>query len=229
MRYRLQIFLIIVLTSTSFLAQGPESTLIDEFSNPNCEDLWARLDNFFIQLLNNPSLAGTITISGKSGDLRNDLYFESQIKTYFIRRSVSQDRWRIIRTRPEANRTIRFWLTQPGVTPDGVESSEWSLVYPKGTRPFIFAWGDSYADDVCLMADEIALLAQVLKANPNSRINVVLLVRSQREFDRRRKETVQLLVDLHSINRWQFKIFKKLRSKKDVHRFKPNTEYWFVP
>lgn len=223
------LMLFCLLVSGVFLgvAQRSSATLVDEFGNPNCEDLWARLDNFLIQINNNPDLVGTISFSGKVGDLQRDLYYENQMKLYFIRRQIPQSRWRIIRVKPRPSRTIQFWLTQPGETPKGVEFSQWSLVYPDGTKPFVFAWADSYPEDVCLTADEVGLLAEVLKANPDARTNVVLVVRTQQDYERRRKQTLRRLTSNYLIPKRQIRIFKDLRSKR--YGIASDVQYWFVP
>ena len=182
-----------------FAQEKAKAILVDEFGQTSCEEIWVRLDNFLIQLNENPGAIGTAEISGKIGDAHKDLYFESQINMYFLRRKIPRERWSIVRTRPGTERSFRFWLTPTGGDLPKINAAEWSLQYTKETKPFVFGWGESYAEDVCLTADELGNLAQILKANPNARTNVVLVVRSQREYDRRRREVMKQLSEDYSI------------------------------
>lgn len=212
-------------------SQNPEAfQQIDEFQNPNCEDLWARLDNFRIQINNNPDATAIVALSGKNYDLRNDLWYEAMIRTYFMSRKLPAGRWKVLRTQPQAVRKAEFWLTPAGGELPNVQVSDWSLEYSKETKPFIFTFGDSYAveTNVCLYADELALLARVLAANPSARTNVVLKVRSQKEYLRRKASTISTLVNDYAIRRHQIKIFKEVTHRPNPYGIHPTVEYWFV-
>ena len=205
---------------------------MDSFQNPNCEDLWARLDNLLVALSKNPDSTATFALSGKTGELRNDLWIENMIRGYFrSMKNIPADRWKIVRTGPAAARRIELWITPPGAIPPEIERADWSLLYAKTTKPFIFAYSPDHMEDVtvCLPSDQLRLLAVVLSANPTARTNVVLIVRSQKEFVRRMLHTSADLVDDYGIQRKQIKIFEKVTRKKDPYNIEPDVEYWFVP
>lgn len=220
-----------VFVAGGFVQGQTKSSLIDEFQNPSCEDIWARLDGFLIQLNNNPDAKGTIAISGKSNDLRDDLYYDAMIRGYFLKRKVPASRWKIVRTPLERDRQVKFWLTAPGSMPPEIQVAEWSLEYSPEVKPFIFTWGENYMVEVtvCLYVDELALLARVLKANPEAKTNVVLKVRSRYEFTRRKRRSIAALVNDYSIRRSQIRIFKKSGFKGDRYGIEPNAEYWLIP
>ena len=133
--------------------------------------------------------------------------------------------------RPEAKRKVELWITPAGAERPKIDSAEWSLIYPKGTKPFIFAYDPDHSEevDVCLASDQTGLLAEVLKANPSARTNIVLKVRSQNEFARRKRQTISELVNHYEISVQQIKIFKQIAHKPDRYHIEPDTEYWLVP
>ena len=105
------------------------------------------------------------------------------------------------------------------------------MIYPSGTKPFLFTEGESYSVElgVCLDVDEVALLAKALEFNPAARVNVVLIVRSNREYLRRKEKTTKELVDAYSISRSRIRMFRKLASKPNPYGIYPTTEYWLIP
>lgn len=208
----------------------PSSVLIDEWQNGNCEIIWARLDILAVQMNADPTATGTVSISGATNDIRDNLYYEAMIVGYFADRRMS-DRVNIIRTSLEAKRQFRLWLTPANAEPPIVHSADWPLEYPENAKPFIFTYGENYmvTVSVCLYVDEVALLAKVLKANPNARTNVVLKVGSDKEFVRRKRKMIEGLTTDYAIPRSQIRIFKQSGFKRDPRGIDSNTEYWLVP
>ena len=143
--FSLSLFLVLASVSP---AQSRNSFLVDKFQNPSCEDLWARLDGFLIQLHNDPEAIATVAVSGKVGQLRDDLWTEDMIRRYFLSRNVPSHKWKLVRTRPETERRIEFWLTPAGAEAPRIDIAEWSLEYPRKTKPFIFASYPNYAQEV---------------------------------------------------------------------------------
>ena len=230
MRHVLIICALIVLSANVSSGQAPQSISVDEFSNPNCEDIWARLDNLLVQLDNNPTATATISISAKHGELKGDLYFEAMMRNYLIRRKISRDRFQIIRTHPTAHREIEFWLTPPGATSPKIDRAEWSLEYARDTKPFIFTHGENYAVEigVCINVDELSLLAEVLEANPIARTNVVLDVRNGSQFNSKKRKTLKDLME-YGIAKKRIRFFKRINRKPNPYGIRPTAEYWFAP
>jgi len=197
----------------------------------DCEVLWATLDAFAVEIQRNPTSIATVEISGKADDRRGNFYWDSMIRGYFVRRSIPGEKWRVKRTTLGNERRAKFWLTPVGAPPPKTEGSEWSFRYPAGTKPFIFTNGKSYSVEigVCLDVDEIALLAKALESNPSARVNVVLIVRSAREYQRRKRNVIKTLKDQYSVAPSRIKTFKKISTKPNPYGIEPNVEYWFVP
>jgi hypothetical protein len=206
--------------------------MVDQFADASCEVLWARLDGFREEISNNPDSVATVALSGKIGEIDKDLWIEDMIRGYFLlTHSLSADRWKVVRLRPEAERRIEFWITPVGAEAPKLEAGEWSLQYTKGSKPFLFAYQPDHMEEVsvCLASNRVRLLAQVLSANPNARTNAVLVVRSQKEFVRRSGQTIAELVRDYGIPRKQIKVFKKISRKADPYNIEPDVEYWLVP
>jgi hypothetical protein len=206
--------------------------MVDQFTDASCEVLWARLDGFRSEINNNPNAVATVTLSGKIGEIEKDLWIEDMIRGYFLRTDkLPVERWKVVRLRPDAERRIEFWIIPAGADDPKIETAEWSLVYSKDTKPFLFAYKPDHLEEVsvCLVSNRVRLLAQLLRANPTSRTNVVLIVRSQKEFVRRMRQTIAELVNDYGVSRKQIKIFKKVTRKKAPYNIEPDVEYWFVP
>lgn len=223
---------LLVSTPTLILGQEPQkAVLFDEFGSPDCENLWARLDGVMHELSFKPTSTATVEISGIASDVHVNFYWENMIRGYFIRRNLPQDRWIVRRTALGKERRVRFWITPSGGVLPEIQEAEWDMKYPVGTKPFIFTNGRSYSVEVgvCLDVNEIALLAKALESNPDARINVVLIVGSDRECLRRRRETIKELVEVYSMERSRIRMFKKLSSKPNPYGIHPTAEYWLVP
>jgi hypothetical protein len=221
----------VLIVVSLFSQERTTSMLVDGFQDASCEVLWARLDGFRSALSNDPSAIATIAISGKIGEIQNDLWIEDMIRGYFRMTGISSDKWKIVRTRPQAERRIEFWISPAGAEPPRIEAAEWSLTYQKPAKPFIFAYEPDHMEDVsvCLPSNGLRLLSNVLQASPNARTNVVLMVRSKKEFERKRRRTLFELVSSYAIQRQQIRIFKQIINKPDPYHIEPEVEYWLVP
>ncbi len=186
----------------------PKAVLVDELGNPDCEVLWAKLDSFMHQVQVAPESVAIVEISGKTNELFGNFYWDNMIRGYFATRNIPQERWSIRRTGLGNERVVRFWLKPADSSPPDIEVAEWTMIYPLGTKPFLFTTGDSYSVEigVCLYVDEIALLAKALEFNTAARFNVVLIARTDREYLRRKQKTLKDLVHNYSISpRWHNK------------------------
>lgn len=228
------IYLITLLTGTFGFMHGqevPKAVLVDELSNPNCEDLWARLDAFANNIPANPTSTATVEISGKKNDTLGNFYWDSMIRGYFQSRKLLGQRWRVVRTAIGDQRKVRFWLTPPGALEPNVDPVNWEMSYTPGTKPFVFTNGESHSVEVgvCLYVDEIALLSMALSSNPATRVNVVLMVRNDREFVRRKRSIARMLVNDYSVSQSRFRFFKLINRKPNPYGIRPTTEYWLLP
>ena len=209
----------------------PKTVLLNEIGDPQCEFLWAALDHLRAEILNKPGSFATVEISGVTGDPRGNFYWEAFIRNHLARYTPKAS-WAIHRTAVGSDRRVKLWLTPPGGDPPKINVAEWSFIYPPDTKPFVFSNGGedhSVKSGVCLYVDEIRLLANALRENPEARLNVVLIVPSDRAYRRRRANTLRMLTREYSISPSHIRIFRKLDTKPDPHDLEPDAEYWFVP
>lgn len=93
----------------------------DEFADVNCEDEMARLDNFAIQLHNDPHSKGVVMFySGKTGGDKLPRRGEAEartarIKPYLVqRRGVPADQVLVINAGYDEYYRVQLWIVPPG-------------------------------------------------------------------------------------------------------------------
>ena len=221
----------VVLHATHGQTPSPAGEPFTEMGKPDCEMLWAQLDLASSETLKVAGSRLVIDITGFVQDSpERNVYWYEFVRSYFARRKIEPDRW-TIRTLPLADQwTIKFWILPAGSDPPQVIERKWRLKYPSGTKPFMFTNGDSYSVEVgvCLYVDEVAMLADAVKENPSSRVNVVLTVKSDREFIRRKRKVLKEL-DEYSVSPDKVRVFKKISRKPNPYGIDPTIEYWLLP
>jgi hypothetical protein len=227
------VFVSVVLFGSNAIGQGePKVVLVDEFGKPSCEELWAQLDFLSSKLAGSPTSSAVIDISAPASEVPHvPVYWHRMVQNYFAIRKLGPERIRIRMLKLGDEWNIKFWMLPTGTNPPEAERAEWSLKYPSGTKPFVFTNGDPYSvrSGVCLNVDEIGLLARAVDENPLSRVNVVVIVRSDREFARRRATILKELVEDYSISPSRIRMFKKLTKRPNPYGIDPRTEYWLLP
>ena len=84
---RLFLLSFFLFTSTTALSQDTTKiVLIDEFGNLQCDDVLARIDNFFIQLHNQSGTTGYFVIRGSDREILNRLAVEQLLRTGIFQR-----------------------------------------------------------------------------------------------------------------------------------------------
>ncbi len=89
----------------------PNPILIDEFGHINNEDLYARLDAYFVELQNNPGSQGYIIHYGKQRQISNR---EKLIKDYIKQRGYDLSRIVYVNGGVEKEIRTRMWLLPAG-------------------------------------------------------------------------------------------------------------------
>ena len=122
-RLNCSVVLVIVFLAASVQAAAPISKF-DEFGDINCEDEYARLDNFAIQLQNTPSAQGYIIFYGGRrfrGRLprRGEAAVRAgRLKPYLVnRRGIPVDRVTVINGGHQESFSIELWIVPPGAEP----------------------------------------------------------------------------------------------------------------
>ncbi len=228
MKWLLPIF---VMTFVSSLCsqEKPMAQKVGEMTKPNCEVLSLEVDVVVNELVRDPNSTALIFITGKRADLRNDLFFKDMIENGFKFKQVPSQRWRVVKTGLGEEIAAQFWVVPSGADRPPNVQEDWSYELPLNTKPFVFAWGESYAENVCWSVNQLALLHDVLLSNPSAATNVVLRVKSIREYRERRKMTLRSLIQDFAIPRQRIRIYMVRRSRNDKVGIEPDAEYWLVP
>ena len=223
---KLILFLLLTIKVNSFGQQEPQPQKVDEFQNPNCEEISARLDNFGIQMANDPNSVGLVAINGQRSSLRKNLVIERMIKTYFEKRVPVPERLTIIRSSDADELTVRFWIIPLGSKVPDVTIGEWSYKVDKAFKPAMFAWAKD-DDGICPEIDTLQILADVLAVNPKAHTNVVVRVSSTRAYLRKLRKISDELMSKYKISKNQIRFFKA--AEPNYRTIIWDEEYWLLP
>ena len=224
-RVRFAFVLISVLWISAEAQKSPEAKLVDEFGPLPCGDLSARLGYFDHQLRQQPESAGYVIMFGDRDDIRANMFREGLIKGYFNKHGVVLNRLRFIPSDLGNELRTQFWLVPVGSDPPVVRITEWSNKLAPNAKPFKFAWLNDF-DDICPPVDEVRLFADLLKANPFARGNIVIRDTSRRAITKLKRDTLKSLVEEHGILSKQLRFFPVQKMPDGMHQ---RIEYWIVP
>lgn len=213
-------FLLIILLLAAFQVcfgqETPKAILVDEFSAIGCEDFLSRINNFYIQLQNDPNSQGYAVISGDNSYLRRKLAYELWLNgaVKFLKRDGN----RIIKVRSKETSEIKIqlWIVPASAEKPDFDEAIWDFKFPPKTKPFIFH--DSF-EQICSSVFFENVFVEYLEANPSSRGHIVIYDKSPETY-RKEKEKIQKLLFQIPQNQLKFFYIKKDHS---------NIEFWLVP
>jgi hypothetical protein len=115
--------LCLVLGASGNLVAADSCPAFDKFSDVNCEDLSARLDNFAVALATEPNARGTIVVyegkyrNGKAPRRGEAQASASRIKDYLVNsRGVSPARIVVVNGGFRDDYAVELWICPQGVT-----------------------------------------------------------------------------------------------------------------
>jgi len=212
---KLWISTIIFLATFALVAQeNKQAALIDEFRAISCDEMLARLDNFFIQLRNNPAAKGWVIISGSNEHLIKKIKLEVLFTSGVIQRRYEPKIVTTLRGPETGEATMQFWI---GSDAPDKNLQLWNLAIPKGTKPSYFL---SDSDTTCIYPTVYKYLRELLQANPRLRINAVVWEKNSRKH---RKKVKEVRESLGAENSRRIRFFQK------PEPFDASTEFWLVP
>ena len=198
--------------------EQPRATLIDEFGFIHCDEMLARIDNFYIQLNSNPTAKGLVVISGSNDHLVKKLQLEILFTSGVIQRRRETSRVAVIRGKETGEAKMQFWLLPAGAKEPEKAVATWNLTIPEGTKPFYF---HSDSDSICFYPTVYKHLKELLAANPKLRINAVVWEQNSRKF---RKEVRSIREILVTDKTRRLRFFQKRE-----FAFESATEFWLLP
>lgn len=213
------IFLLsLAFVSFCFAQEKPTAILIDRFDNLLCGDFLGRLDNFFIDLQNEPASKGYAVIYTRENLSKESLWRLNAIGGHVDFRKLDPDRLSIVRAKKETDLEFEFWKIRAGADKPSF-GEEWPAVLPSSTKPFIFA--NTFFDTICPNISPRDLV-KLLTANPDFRLNLAVY-QTPRQAKKESVYWIKHLTENYNIPRDRLKIFYG----------KPNrfygTEFWIVP
>jgi hypothetical protein len=163
---------------------APQPRMIDEFrtSGNNCEEGFARLDVFLVELNNNPNDQGVIVLYGDVSDARASSRREIELRNHLVSRKFPPDRVTFIRGGSKVRGTTQFWIVPPGAETPTVERA---AEPERATEPYLYA--QNYIDGVAGCSGhqyDVAAYGNELKSQPGSRGRVVISQSSPAKYRR---------------------------------------------
>lgn len=221
---------ILTVNQSAQVADSPSALKVDEFgASINCEEVLARLDNYFVSLQNDPSAEGLIAIygeKGKAGGVKahSSRYQALRILSWMEMRRFDASRITVVQDATGGDARTEFWLVPAGATPPEIDGVPWSYDVSAQAEPLLL--GTEYSDGVAgCSGGSPYLYAEFLKANGSMRGNIVIGASSTRNYRRRAKELLDELVG-KGVSRGRLKTF--------FVKVKPNllqesVEFWLIP
>ena len=219
----MKIILIFFLTIYPSFLIGQEdlnASKIDEFGAITCDDFLARADNFFKQLMSNPTSTGYFVLSGRNELLKGKLFWEEQMNHAIIFRKPANQKINIIRGPELGDFKAQMWIIPDRAPVPDFHSTPWNFLLPPGTKQFMLT---SEFSEMCDFPAKPELINDYLNANPGMYLKVVIYARTLKQRRYALKEAREALSSL-SENRVHY-FYKKLpRDYSDSRK-----EYWLVP
>lgn len=210
------------------IAPLPEPRLVDEFrtAGGNCEEGFARLDNFFTEINNNPSDEALIVFYGDLKQANAARGRAMQLRNHFRFRKFDMKRVRMIFAPARENGTTQFWLTPAGASPPEIAGS---VIVPEVERPTkTTLYASEYMDGVPGCSGNIydlAGYAEILKTDTANVARIVIGQSSQARYRTKAKEVVGELRKLGVPATKIVTVYKYVRPNKWLEF----TELWVVP
>ena len=225
MKSRKIIFVLAALLMSLHFCFGQEKSeafLVDEFPTVACDDFLARIENFLIELQNNPDSQGYAVVSGSSEETRRKAGYELIIKGAVALRNFDKNRIISVRGKAAKDLQVQFWSVPPGAKKPDFKETEWDFVFPPQTKAFKFR-DDNTNDDICPPTPFETIYAEYLNANPRARGHIVIYAKSLKKYNELKMAAKNLLKDVPT-SRLRFFHVRQERSENYA-----NVEYWIVP
>ncbi len=242
MQLQKHLFILVILLASfqiCFAQEGLHGALVDEVGKTCSEDLMAHLDNYFIQLGNDPSATGYIVFYGdRSAEGRNLKLINYLTKGYPNRSHRDESRIVLVRGTNQAEVKIELWVTPAGLIPPRPteyfvkEKITLTTRFDESRADFykesgkLDIYNDGFLDLGCDFSPNRAVFARQLRSN--SELTGYLVIYTQ--FGKSKKYADRIAdFALRDLTK-NFKIGgNRLRTIYGGHRQEPALELWFVP
>jgi len=212
--------LVVLLSTVAAIGQDKhQAELVDEFGDVQCDEYLARIDSFYIQMANNPTMQGAAVISGANEHLLRKLILELRFRSGTARPGTGQKPIPVIRGEEIGPPKMSFLLFPPSLKLP--ESAKWDVTIPVGTKPAAFHID---YDGICSYRTLHLTVSELLAANPKLRVNIVLQALKPNGHSKLEQE-VRLLFTSEERKRIRF-----FRQRSDYPCSSGDSaEYWLLP
>jgi hypothetical protein len=177
---------------TVVLGQSGESRLLDKFDRISCSDFRHRIDIFLAEIASSPVAIGHVALSADADYL--DVFIRRKmIDEQLALRNFPTKRVVFVRRHGLAPFEVELWVTKSGAKLPFDSDSTWSYKLSKGAKPFVLVKG-GWSDSECPPARDAEFVANFLKANPESRTNIVIRCKGRNCFREMRTELITDLI-----------------------------------
>ena len=220
------LFALLVIPVFSQGQDRPQARKLEVDPKPNCESEKMYLALFHGELDRDPSARGIIVVKGDPSSMRSNVIFESSVRNFLKIIGTDDTRYDVVRSISDNGTTWEIWIVPAGARPPSIERSMWSYKAKRGAQPYRFTWENVFDDDICPPVDDIRLFAEFLKANPNSKANIVIRGTAPKSVRRTKQRVLSTLIQTYKIPKTKIRVFL---SDEIPTGMKPRVEYWFVP
>lgn len=205
---------------TNFAQEKATATQIDEFSRVTCEELLARVDNFQIQLQNNPTAIGLVVIDSPQNGKDRSPFYRLLIQKTFHRNGYAFERLQFYR-RKTAELGGSMWLMPPGTDVPFPDAEPWPDTLLDLSQAFI--WDSFDYDDVCPTFAPREY-GRLIKSNQEIRGQIVVHAGSRCDALATGTDWIKELTERWGIPTNRLRLFIGKRNK-----IWSSTDFWIVP
>lgn len=204
MKLVILLLLVFFFLGTGF-GQEKGSTLLNRFDKIPCSVFRGALDDFLVALSEDPTATGYVVLSDDANYLEV-VQRRQMIENHIFSRNFDPKRVVFVR-RPGMGRfELEFWKLDTDSQLGFSYASDWSYMLPDRSKPFVLLTGGFDASE-CPEARDRELVAKFLKANPRSKVNVVIRCRGRNCFRETQRAFTDDLVVRNGLSRSRMRFF----------------------
>lgn len=232
MKILLTLFLVFFAFQISFAQEKPKAKLIDEFGKTCSEDVMARYDGFYVEMLNQPTSTSYIIFYGSESNEGRNLSYIYWLANYYKGRININN---IIRGANQKKEKIQFWLVPQGAE---IPKPTSEFIPAEINKPILFdsVWADfhnwygkfdiysqGFWDLGCGFPPNQKEFIKILNSNPNLIGRLVVYNRNKSRAQKVVKFALNQLIKNHNIS--SNRLITSYGGKSEVTKL----EFWLIP
>ncbi len=204
-----------------------ESIQLDEFDHLPCDDWMGRIDRSLSDAIERPEMTLFVVSSVNPKQKYEGVITQRSMENYIRMRRFPKDRIKFVRTKSDQSLSFQIWLVPQDTNLSNFGAVDESLLLPDGIKPFLLLEEEEIEDPICPGINKQAMFADFLKANPESRGNIVIRQKSHNEASRLKNNQLKILTTTYKVPKERLRFF--LVDPDPKQPYDPIIEYWFLP